>query len=133
MPGTDWSNKGEFTFSFWASLHADDAATPLASRAALLAASNTIYDHLRLFGLLMHVGSNGKRSKNEARYCPARTASYGDGGTSDLVLDCDGTAGFTESFVYLGSLLHYDLSDHHNVEARIKKASQPRVPMPPHI
>ena len=36
VSGTDWSNKGEFTFSFWASLYADDAATPLASRAALL-------------------------------------------------------------------------------------------------
>jgi hypothetical protein len=124
VSGTDWSNKGEFTFSFWASLYADDAATPLASRAALLAATNAIYDHLRLFGLLMHVGSNGKRSKTEAMYCPARTAAYGDGDTSDLVLDCGGTIGFTESFVYLGSLLHCDLSDHHDVEARIKKASQ---------
>jgi exonuclease III len=124
VSGTDWSNKGEFTFSFWASLYADDAATPLASRAALLAATNAIYDHLRLFGLLMHVGSNGKRSKTEAMYCPARTAAYGDGDTSDLVLDCGGTIGFAESFVYLGSLLHCDLSDHHDVEARIKKASQ---------
>ena len=26
--------------------------------------------------------------------------------------------------MYLGSLLHYDLSDHHDVEARLKKASQ---------
>jgi len=68
VSGTNWSNKGEFTFSFWASLYADDAANPLASRAALLAASNAIYYHLRLFGLLMHVGSNGKRSKTEAMY-----------------------------------------------------------------
>ena len=44
--------------------------------------------------------------------------------TSDLLLDCGGTVSFTESFVYLGSLLHYDLSDHHDVEARLKKASQ---------
>ena len=72
----------------------------------------------------MHVGSNGKRSKTEALYCPARTATYGDGDTSDLVLDCGGTVSFTESFVYLGSLLHYDLSDHHDVEARIKTASK---------
>ena len=52
------------------------------------------------------------------------TETYGDGDTSDLVLDCGGTVSFTESFVYLGSLLHYDLSDHHDVEARIKKASR---------
>jgi hypothetical protein len=41
-------------------LYADDAGTPLASRAALLPATNAIYDHLRLFGLLLHFGSNGK-------------------------------------------------------------------------
>jgi len=57
-------------------------------------------------------------------YCPARTVTYGDGDTSDLVLDCGGTVSFTESFVYIGSLLQYDLSDHHDVEARIKKASK---------
>ena len=60
VSGTNYSNKGEFTFSFWASLYADDAATPLASREVLLAATNAMYDHLRLFGLLMHVGANGE-------------------------------------------------------------------------
>jgi hypothetical protein len=124
VSGTNYTNKGEFTFSFWASLYADDAATPLASREALLKATNEMYDHLRLFGLLMHVGANGKRSKTEAMFCPAKTDTYSAGDTSDLLLDCGGTVSFTESFVYLGSLLHYDLSDHHDVEARLKKASQ---------
>jgi hypothetical protein len=32
VAGSDYKNKGEFTLSFWASLYADDAATPLASR-----------------------------------------------------------------------------------------------------
>ena len=39
------------------------------------------------------------------------------------MLDYGGTIRFTESSVYLGSLLHRGLSDHHDVEARIKKAS----------
>jgi hypothetical protein len=43
---------------------------------------------------------------------------------ADLVLDCGGTVSFTKSFVYLGSLLHCDLSDDHDVDARIKKASK---------
>ena len=124
VAGTDWTNQGEFKFSFWASIYADDAAIPLASRAALLAAANSFNKHLRLFGMLMHVGSEGKRSKTEAMYCPARNEEYSDGDTSDLVLDCGGTVSFTESFVYLGSLLHRDLPDHHDVEARIKKASK---------
>ena len=54
--------------------------------------------------------------------CPARDEEYEAGDTSDLILDCGGTASFTQSFVYLGSLLHRDLSDHHEVDARIKKA-----------
>ena len=29
VSGTNYKNKGEFTFSFWALLYADDAATPL--------------------------------------------------------------------------------------------------------
>jgi hypothetical protein len=41
-----------------------------------------------------------------------------------MVLDCGGMASFTQPFVYLGSLLHCDLSDHHGVEARIKNAAQ---------
>ena len=81
ISGTDWTNKGEFKFSFWASIYADDAAIPLASRAALLAAANSFFKHLRLFGMLMHVGSEGKRSKTEAMYCPARNEEYSDGDT----------------------------------------------------
>ena len=53
----------------------------MASRAALLAGTNAIYAHLRLFGLLMHVGSPGKKSKTEAMYCPARVNAYDDGDT----------------------------------------------------
>ena len=126
VSGTNYMNKGEFTFSFWASLYADDAATPHASREALLAMTNEMYNHFRLFGLLMHVGINGMRSKTEAMFFPAKTkadtSSAGD--TSDMLLDCGGTVSFTQSFVYLGSLLHSDLSDHHDVETRLKKASQ---------
>ncbi len=36
-------------------------------------------------------------------------------------LVCSGRTSFTESLVYLGSLLHYDLFDHHDAEARLKK------------
>ena len=60
----------------------------MALRAALLAATNAIYAHLRLFWLLMHVDSPGKKSKTEAMYCPARVSAYADGDTSDLMLDC---------------------------------------------
>jgi hypothetical protein len=63
--------------------------------------------------------SPGKKSKTEAMYCPARATPYEDGDTSDLVLDCDGTVSFTKSFVYLGSLLHCDLSDDRRLSTEI--------------
>jgi len=127
VSSTVWTNLGEFEFSFWASLYADDAALPLSSREGLLAAINAIHKNLRLFGLLMHVGAPGKESKTETMYCPARDEEYEAWDTSDLVLDCGGTVSFTQSFVYLGSLLHRDLSDHHGVDARIKKPPRPSV------
>jgi hypothetical protein len=71
----------------------------------------------------MHVGSPGKKSKTEARYFPARVSAYGDGDTSDMVLDCGGTVSFTQSFVYLDSLLRCDLSSRRGVGAHIKKAA----------
>ena len=40
------------------------------------------------------------------------------------MLDCGGVVSFTNSFNYLGSILHRDLSDHHDVDAHIKKASR---------
>ena len=59
----------------------------MASRAALLVETSAVYVYLRLFGLLMHVGSPGKKSKTEAMYYPARVVAYADGDTSDLVLE----------------------------------------------
>ena len=55
-------------------------------------------------------------------YCPARDEEYTNGESTDLVLDCGGTVSFTASFVYLSSLPHHDLSNHHDNEARINKA-----------
>ncbi len=66
-----------------------------------------MYDRLRLFGLLMRVGANIKRSKTEAVLCPAKMYTYSAGDTSDLLLDCGGTVSYMELVVYLGSLLHY--------------------------
>mmetsp|Transcript_19451 Transcript_19451/g.44122 ORF Transcript_19451/g.44122 Transcript_19451/m.44122 type:complete len:211 (+) Transcript_19451:2233-2865(+) len=128
VTGTNYQNKGEYEFGIWASLYADDAATPFASRKALPDASNKTYGHLRKFGLLMHVGSESKKSKAEVMFCPARDEQYEDGDISDLVLNCGGTIGFTESFVYLGSVLHRDLLDHHDADYRIKRHPRPSAP-----
>jgi hypothetical protein len=49
-----------------------------------------------------------------------RVSTYGDRGTTDLVLDCGGTASFTKSFVYLGSLFHCYLSDRHDMDESVR-------------
>ena len=63
-------------------------------------------------------------SSSSSTFCPLQDEEYEAGDTLDLVFDCRGTVSFTQSFVYLGSLLHRDFSDHHDVDARIKKASK---------
>ncbi len=49
----------------------------------------------------------------------SRDSRYEDGDTSDLVLDSGGTVSFSQSFTYLGSLIHSDFTDKHDVENRI--------------
>ncbi len=78
--------------------------------------------HLFLFGLLVCVGTNTASGETPRRVLPAQTGTYSAGDTSDLLLDCGCTVSMMESFVYLCSLLHYDMPDHHGVEGQLKKA-----------
>ena len=61
---------------------------------------------LKLFGLLMHVGRGGKRSKTDAALFHKRHSRQEDGGTSEITLPCGGTMCFTPQFTYLGSMIH---------------------------
>ena len=62
--------------------------------------------HLKLFGLLMHVGRGGKRSKTEAVLFHKRDSCQEDGDTSDITLACGGTISFSPQFKYLGSMIN---------------------------
>ena len=64
-----------------------------------------------------------RRLRPCTKYCPARGRKNEDDNTSDLTLSFRGTISFIQSFADLGSQLHYDLSDHHDVDARIKKVA----------
>jgi len=120
--GNNWRKSGEFSFEIWCSLYANDAELPQNKRNKLLIAANDVDDHLQLFGLLMHVGRGGMRAKTEALFLPARGRNT-DGDTSDLILNSGGTVSFCSQFTYLGSIVHEDLSDKHDVANRIKKAT----------
>jgi hypothetical protein len=110
-------------FELWTSLFADDCALLFNSREDLIRGSNHIFSHLRKFGLLMHVGRGGTASKTEAMYFPSPRQRYTDGNTSNFPVDDTGSVSFTESFRYLGSIIHYSLTSDADVDYRISKAS----------
>ena len=63
--------RGATPFDFWLSLFADDCANFFNSRRAdLITGSSYLYNHLRKFGLLMHVANGAVPSKTEAMYFP---------------------------------------------------------------
>ena len=107
VPDTDWNNKAGL--SSVSGLRCTPTIRPPRLPLGRSGSSNANCGSPRLFGLLVHAGSNGKRSKMEAIYCPAWEAAYGDGGTSHLISGCGGTVSFTKPFVHPGSLLHYGL------------------------
>ena len=74
-------------FDFWHSLFADDCALLFATRRDLIEGTNIINDHLKKFGLLMHVGRGEVKSKTEAMYVPSKFNSNGD--TSRYTVDGD--------------------------------------------
>ena len=80
--------RGATTFDFWLSLFADDCATFFNSRADLITGSSYLYNHLRKFGLLMHVGNGACTSKTEAMYFPPPRVEYSAADTS-LIEVCD--------------------------------------------
>ena len=129
--GETWSRKTEKenhrnvkAFELWASLFADDCALLFDSREDLIIGAEYIFQHLRRFGLQMHVGRGAQASKTEAMYFPARPQDYKDGNTTDFGIDKDGFISFTEQFKYLGSYIHFSLQDTFDVTERIKSASK---------
>jgi hypothetical protein len=120
--------RGATSFDFWLSLFADDCAIFFNSRADLITGSSYLYNHLRKFGLLMHVGNGAVPSKTEAMYFPPPRVEYSAADTSRIDV-CDpsgapvGFIDFTREFKYLGSIVHYSLSSEADVDKRIKSAT----------
>ena len=68
-------------------LYADDQAFIFTSRLDLIRESDIIYRLLVRFGLMMHVGKNGGKSKTEAKLIPGLGRKHEDGYTSDYDID----------------------------------------------
>ncbi len=121
--GNNWHNVGEFSFLFSNIFYADDAASADATRTLMIDTANSFYSHLKVWGLEAHVGDGKKDSKTVAMAFPRRGQSLQDVDTSDIILTGGGVISFVEQFSYLGSLVHWTLSDSTAVRNRIKKAS----------
>ena len=131
VSGENWKRKREddnwrniTSFELWASLFADDCGLFFETRADLITGSNYIFDHLKRFGLQMHVGRGDTASKTEAMFCPAIAKDYKNGDTSNYAVDGDGFISFTEQFRYLGSMVHYSLTSTADVDSRIESAAK---------
>jgi hypothetical protein len=67
--GQDWKAKGKL-FELCYLLHVDDGAFIFTNRRDMIKASRIIHQTMARFGLIMHVGRDGKPSKTEAMCHP---------------------------------------------------------------
>ena len=116
VAGRRFNAKGT-PFEFFYSLFADDGAFLFNSRQDMQAGAEMLFQQLRKFGLTMHVGQGGRKSKTEAMLI----AGNGSEDTSDFQAG-GGCIHFVDEFRYLGSIIHKDLDDAHDVKARIAQA-----------
>ena len=134
-PDKNWKGRGKLlnsftcsdstahSFNFWKSLYADDGAIVFTSREDLVVGSNILFDRLKQFGMKMHVGKDGKKSKTEALFIPGKSNPDPPANSEDYRTG-DGYVSFTKHFNYLGSYISNDLSDDRDVQNRISKASK---------
>ena len=114
--------KLEETFEFWRSLFADDCAIMFNTRDDMITGTRYLFDHLRSFGLLMHLGRGGAVSKTEAMFIPGGRRTHNEGDCSNFTVH-DGYVTFCDEFRYLGSIIHYSLRADVDVGRRITSAT----------
>jgi hypothetical protein len=125
--------RGATSFDLWASLYADDCAILFETRADLITGTSYLFNHLRKFGLQMHVGTGDTASKTEAMFFPAPRPNPSDAATVngterfDVLDEATGTVvgfiNFTTEFKYLGSIIHPTLTSDADVDKRMKAAT----------
>jgi len=116
---------GNATFEHYLSLFADDAAFSFDSYEDLVIGLKYLYHHLKSFGVDMHVGRNGQKSKTVAVFFPVGD----EPGVTDTVTFLDEnnvecSIHFEDKMKYLGSYLSSAGTSEVDVNARISKAAQ---------
>jgi hypothetical protein len=84
-------------FHMGESFYADDGAFLFESRDDAEEMLNIMYPECKRFGMQIHIGRNGVRSKMQALFVPHSRSSYAAGDTSDMIV-ADEFVGFTKMF-----------------------------------
>jgi hypothetical protein len=109
-------------------LYVDDGAFMFETEEEMVRGAELIAEHFKVFGLKMHYGKDGGKSKTEAMYFlpnlqPQNYMSEEEAERKRFPV-LDGYVTMTKRFKYLGSWITDDLRNDYEVEVRLKKATQ---------
>ena len=117
--------RGARCFGLPPSLFADDCAVIFDSRDDLQVGMTYMIEHLKRFGLNIHVGKGSTASKTECMFYPKPRTPVSSGDTSDVTVTADGGfLSFCKVFRYLGTHVDSSLDSKVDIQTRIDKASQ---------
>jgi hypothetical protein len=124
--GQDWRAKGKLLELYYL-LYVDDGSFIFTNRRDMVKANRIIHRTMARFGLIMHIGRDGKPSKTEAMYHPPSLQECQDQPDNTpeeaTYTVADGYVTFTRKFKYLGSWITQDLRDDTDIAVRIGKAT----------
>ena len=123
--GRKWNDasEGMTEFELAEAMYADDACLVWDTRNDMGEGAVVVDRHFTAFGLQVHKGRPGKKSKTECMYFPpAKGKTYEEADTTNLLVD-DGFYTFCKRFKYLGSIITYDLRADDDVKTRIRCAA----------
>jgi hypothetical protein len=124
--GQDWKAKGKL-FELHCLLYVDDGSFAFTNRNDCVKASRMIHRTMARFGLIMHIGRNGKPSKTEAM-CHPPSLQESNNQPSETPEEAmhtvaDGYITFTRKFKCLGSWITHDLRNDTDIAVRVGKAT----------
>jgi hypothetical protein len=126
--GQGWRAQGKL-LELHCLLYVDDGAFLFTNRKDTITASRLIHRTMARFGLIMHIGRDGKKSKTEAmchppsyQECREQQEEVGETSEEALCAAADGCVTFARKFKHLGSWTTQDLRDDTDIKVRVGKA-----------
>jgi hypothetical protein len=112
LKGQNFKMKGT-KFDLSLSLYIDNGSFMFESKADLKKGTAILYHHMKHFGLLMHIGRDGGKSKTEALYIAPLGSTATEADRSKVFIDNTDQryVTFNRKFTYLRSIITEDLDD----------------------